>query len=251
MLRANFVTIGAAAIALGTCNTGSASPSDTPVKASGTNGQRTFAIADFDSVSLAGPDNVEVRVGPAFSVTASGDTGVMQALEIKKDGATLEIGRKNKRNGFHWGDDDGDGKYVKIVVTMPAIRGASLAGSGDLSVDKVQGGSFNASLAGSGDLSVAQMAVTEGEVSLAGSGDMRLAGTADRIKVSIAGSGDVDGGGLTAKGGSVSVAGSGNVRMNVDGQADVSLVGSGDVDLGAKARCTTSKIGSGEARCGG
>jgi hypothetical protein len=237
--------------ALAACSDSSAKGADAKVTPSGQQGQRAFQLANFDRVALKGPDNVEVRVGPAFSVTAQGDTGVLQALEIKLDGSTLEVGRKNTRNGFSWGNrDDGDAA-VKVVVTMPAIRGAALAGSGDLSVDRVTGDAFEGSLAGSGDMLLGGLAVKTAELSIAGSGDIRASGTADQVKVSIAGSGDADGSGLAAKGAEVSIAGSGNTRLAVDGQADVSIVGSGDVDLGPKARCQKSVMGSGDVTCGG
>jgi hypothetical protein len=241
-----------AAAALVACNDSSAETATPQLKASGQQGQRAFQLANFDRVTLKGPDNVEVRVGPAFSVTAQGDTGVMQALEIKLDGTELEIGRKHTRSGFSWGGDrDDEGAAVKVIVTMPAIRGAALAGSGDLSVDRVSGDTFDASLAGSGDMLLGGLALKTAELSIAGSGDIRASGAADQVKVSIAGSGDADGSGLAAKGAEVSIAGSGNTRLAVDGQANVSIVGSGDVDLGSKARCQKSVMGSGDVTCGG
>lgn len=251
----NFIIPSLIAIAAITaCSDSSAKGTDVKVTPSGQQGQRQFQLANFDRVTLKGPDNVEVRVGPAFSVTAQGDTGVMQALEIKLDGTDLEIGRKNSRNGFRWGgNDDGgdDTAAVKVIVTMPAIRGAALAGSGDMSVDRVTGDGFEASLAGSGDMTLGGIAVKNAELAIAGSGDIKASGAADMVKVSIAGSGNADGSALAAKGAEVSIAGSGNTRLAVDGRADVSIVGSGDVDLGPKARCEQSVMGSGDVTCGG
>ncbi|RHW18678.1 DUF2807 domain-containing protein [Sphingomonas gilva] len=240
------------AITIAACNDSTASTTDAKVTPSGQQGQRQFQLANFDTVSLEGPDNVEVRVGPAFSVTAQGDTGVLKALEIKLDGSELEIGRKNQRSGFRWGNDEGDeAGPLKVIVTMPAIRAANLAGSGDMSVDKVSGDSFDAALAGSGDMLLGALAVKTAELSIAGSGDIKASGAADQVSVSIAGSGDADGSGLAAKAADVSIAGSGNVRLAVDGAADVSIVGSGDVDLGPKARCQKSIMGAGDVICGG
>lgn len=243
------VTIVPLAVALlAGCNQGNATTSAPDAKPSGQTGQRSFPLADFDRVALKGPDDVEVRVGPAFSVVASGDTGVMQALDIKRDGTALEIGRKNIGRSFNWGGEDDE--PLKIVVTMPAIRGVRLAGSGDMSVDRVVGDTFDAALAGSGDLTLGGLQTKTAELSIAGSGDMKVAGVAERVKLSIAGSGDVEGAGLASRGADVAVAGSGNARLSVDGDAQVSIVGSGDVDLGAKARCRTSVTGSGDVTCG-
>lgn len=216
--------------------------------ASGSGDARSFQIAGFDAVDLRGADDVEVRVGPGFSVRAVGPSAELDKLEIVKEGSTLKVGRI-RQDGFNWGGHR-DGKEVKVYVTLPALKGASVAGSGDMTVDRVAGDALDASVAGSGDLTIGQLAVASAALSIAGSGDMELAGRADRIKVSIAGSGSVDGERLKASAAAVSIAGSGDLRADVAGDATVSLMGSGDVDLGAGARCTTTKMGSGEVRCG-
>jgi hypothetical protein len=46
--------------------------------ADGTGSARTFAIADFSGVALRGSDDVDVRVGPAFSVRAEGPSSIWE-----------------------------------------------------------------------------------------------------------------------------------------------------------------------------
>lgn len=233
-----------AAIALLTagCSIGSDdSPGITP-RGSGTT--RTFAADGFSKLELAGSDDVDVRAGTAFSIRAEGPSDELDKLRIARDGDTLAIGRK--RNVLSWGSH---GK-VKVYVTLPRLTEASIAGSGTMTVDRVEGGRFEANVAGSGDLNVAALAVDIAEVSIAGSGNVRAGGTAKRIEVDIAGSGSFDAAGLRAQGAEVSIAGSGDVRAAVTGDAKIDLMGSGDVDLGAEAHCTVSKMGSGSVRCG-
>ena len=213
--------------------------------ASGSGGTRTFAVADFTGVELAGADDVDVRVGGGFSVRAEGPADELDKLDIRKDGSTLKVGRK--RDGS-WSMSSSKG--VKVYVTMPAIQAASLAGSGNLMVDKVSGGDFDGDLAGSGDLRIGQLAATTASLNIAGSGGIGAAGQVGRLKIAIAGSGDVDAAGLKAGQADVSIAGSGNVAAEVNGPAKINIMGSGDVTLGGKPRCSTSKMGSGEVRCG-
>ncbi|MGK6319182.1 head GIN domain-containing protein [Sphingomonas sp. DT-204] len=215
---------------------------------SGSGTSRSFQVAGFDHIDLRGFDDVDVKVGPAFSVRAEGPSEELDRLDIRKDGTTLKVGRVNQ-NGFNWGSDH-DGKDVKVYVTMPTMKGASVAGSGDMTVDRVAGGDFGGSIAGSGNLIIGELGVSSADLSIAGSGDLKANGQAGRMKVSIAGSGDVDAPGLKVSSADVSIAGSGGVHADVSGQADVSLMGSGDVDLGPNAHCNTSKMGSGEVRCG-
>lgn len=235
-----------AALPLMACNVAAgAGESETGVPGSGSGNARSYAIADFSSVSLRGSDDVDVRVGSAFSVRAEGPSEQLDRLVIDKRGDTLRIGRKSE-SGINWSR----GEKVRVYVTMPRITGASVAGSGDLAVDRAEGTAFSASTAGSGDLKVATLAVESATLSVAGSGTVSAAGTAGAIDANIAGSGDIDARGLTAKSAKVSIAGSGNVTAIVDGNASVSIVGSGDVNLGPKAQCSTSKMGSGSVTCG-
>jgi hypothetical protein len=216
------------------------------IAGSGSGTTRSFAVAGFSQVALRGSDDVDVRVGPAFSVRAEGPSDQLDKLKIVKDGDTLRIGRVHGAR-FHWG---GHHEGVKIFVTMPRIAEANIAGSGDMTIDKAEGSKFVGSTAGSGGLSVGAISVDTADLSIAGSGDMALTGSAKQLTVNIAGSGNVDAGGLKAQGAKVSIAGSGGVKADVTGPAEVSVMGSGDVDLGAGAKCATSKMGSGSVRCG-
>lgn len=212
-------------------------------KASGPATSRSYDAKDFTGVELRGSDDVEVKVGAAFSVKATGDARTLDDLEITVVNGTLRIDRKD-RKGWSFGHDRG----ATIEITMPAISAASVSGSGDMDVDKVQG-DFKGAVGGSGNLEVG--AINGGAVDLAigGSGDVKVAGTATRLSASVAGSGDIDFGGLTAATADVSIVGSGSVRGKVTGDANVSIAGSGDAELSGGARCRVSAVGSGEARC--
>jgi hypothetical protein len=215
------------------------------VPASGSGTARTYAVAGFTGVELKGSDDAEVRVGGPFSVRAQGPADMLDELRIEKDGDTLKIGRKSNR--FGWG---GGGRDVKIFVTMPKIASAGIAGSGDMTIDRVEGSSFSGETSGSGALSIDRMTVDSADLSVAGSGSITASGAAKRVSLSTAGSGNIDAGGLTADAAEVSTTGSGDIKATVNGRATVSMTGSGDVDLGGGATCDVSKTGSGEARCG-
>lgn len=209
--------------------------------------QRSYQLSGFDAVGSAGSQDVIVTVGGQHSVRAEGDSRVLERLDIRVEDGTLKIGAKK---GTNWSELlKGDRPKTRIFVTMPAIRSAAVAGSGDMRIDKVQGERFEASIAGSGDIDVAQMQVGEAKFSIAGSGDIKAAGTAQRSSASVAGSGDIDIGGLQARTASVSIAGSGDVSVHASETAEISIVGSGDVEVAGSARCNVSKRGSGEVRC--
>jgi hypothetical protein len=210
--------------------------------------QRSWDLRDFDRVALAGSQDVIVRVGGGHSVRAEGPSDVLDKLDIKVEDGTLKVGMKKGSWSFGWG---GDRPRTQIFVTLPSIRAAAIAGSGDMKVDRVIGNLFDASVAGSGDLDIAELKVCEAQFSIAGSGDIRAVGTAERSSASVAGSGDLDIGKVQARRTSASVVGSGDIRVHAAETADVSITGSGDVYVAGPARCSVSKRGSGELHCTG
>lgn len=236
-----------AGLALAGCNMADAREGEEAV-ASGSGTKRSFDVAAFDSVSLGGQHNVIVSVGPAPSVRAEGDPKALDRLEIKVRDGDLHIGQKDDRNfSLRLRRDR---PALTVYVTAPALKAAAIGGSGDMTIDKVEGKSFDAAIGGSGNLQVGTLQVEQASFSIGGSGSMRAAGSAGEADISIAGSGDVDLTALEARSADISVAGSGNVRLRATESADVSVVGSGDVAVDGPAKCSVSKMGSGDVRCG-
>ncbi|WP_136163502.1 head GIN domain-containing protein [Sphingomonas flavalba] len=233
------------ATALAACTPGNANSS----RASGQTASRSFPASGFDRIQLAGSDRVIVKVGGRESVTATGDTAVLDRLEIEVRNGRLRIGRK--RNSGWVLFSDGSRGHATVTVTLPKLAEATIAGSGDMDVDRASGERFDAGIAGSGNLRVAALDARSASFDIAGSGDLVAAGTAGAIAVSIAGSGNVDAAALKSDQAKISVAGSGGVKAGVDGEAVVSIMGSGDVAITGKASCRVSRMGSGSVHCPG
>jgi len=208
---------------------------------------RSYAVGAFDQIEVAGPYEVTVATGSGPSVRASGPEKGIERMVVEVEGSTLKI-HPRKRQGFSfgWSKD----RKVMLQVTVPALRGAEVAGSGDIRVDKVSGDHFEGGIAGSGGIRLGQVQVNSLSFGIAGSGSAVLGqGKAKRVEYEIAGSGDIDGGGLAAEQASVSIAGSGKVAANASATADVDIAGSGDVRVTGGAKCNVSKAGSGDVHC--
>ena len=236
------IALSAAAIALGACHFSADAEDRDP----GPQVSRSYNVAAFDRIGVAGPYDVQVVTGGASGITAKGGQALLDATEVVVENGELKI-RPKERRGFHWNWGH-NGKAV-FTVNAAALRAAAIAGSGGINVDKVAG-DFEGSVAGSGDLKLASVAGGKIKLSIAGSGGVTAAGKADAVDYSIAGSGDIDAKGLAAKSADVSIAGSGNIGANASDTADVSIMGSGDVEVTGGAKCTVSKHGSGDVRCG-
>lgn len=236
-----FVSIAAAAMLAGACHFGA----DAEERDAGPEVSRNYQVGAFEKVAVAGPYEVNVVAGGAAGISAKGGSALLDETEVIVEDGTLKI-RPKKHRGirYNWRD-----ATAVFTVNAATVRGASIAGSGGISIDKVAG-DFEGEVAGSGDLKVAQIAGGNVKLEIAGSGDVEVAGKADRVDLSIAGSGDIRAGGLRARTAEVSIMGSGEVAANASETADVSIAGSGDVRIDGGAKCSVSKAGSGDVVCG-
>lgn len=197
---------------------------------------------NFDKVSAAGPDTVHFTTGERWQVRAEGDARTLERLRFLVTDGQLVVGRRSGDNARIPG--------ATIYITAPAIHAATLAGSGDLAVDRLSGDRVSATLAGSGDLAVAAVAARSLSGTVAGSGDLTVAGRADEAQLAIAGSGTFDGRDLAVGSATVTVAGSGDMTFHSDGLVSATITGSGDIAVHGSATCKQSRIGSGRLACG-
>lgn len=233
--------IAASVLALAACQ-GSAIGE---MRDAGAETSRSYQLAAFDKIEVAGPYEVKLTTGGKPGASATGGERLLDETEVTVKDGTLVI-RPRKKGGVHWGWSQGKAVFT---VTTAMLHGAAIAGSGGIEVDKVDG-DFHGEVAGSGGIRVA--AVNGGAVTMeiAGSGGIEAAGKAESVKIDIAGSGDVKAAGLAARTADIGIAGSGNVAANASDSADISIMGSGDVELTGGAKCKVSKAGSGNVRCG-
>ena len=208
----------------------------------------TYDVAPFDEIATVGPQDVLVTRGEIHAVRAEGPPQVLAQLEVVVEDGRLTIQPKDRfRRGFNWGRFSS----ATFYVTAPRLEAASLAGSGDIRIDRVEGARFTGTVAGPGELTLDSMQVDETDLTLAGSGSLVAAGTAREARVAIGGSGEVNARGLRSETASVSIGGSGDAALTVQDQARVSVMGSGDVEIDGPARCSVSRMGSGSVSCDG
>jgi len=210
---------------------------------------RNYPVGGFTAIEVAGPYDVEVHTGGQPAVSATGPQKMIEQMMVEVKGDQLRIYPREHRGIFHMGWNISGGT-VRVAVTVPQLRGASIAGSGDIRVNQVRGNAFEGNVAGSGSLGVDALDVQTLKLAIAGSGGVKAAsGRAQSAKYEIGGSGDIDARGLQAQTAEVSIAGSGSVSAHATGTAAVNIMGSGDVEVTGGAKCSVSKQGSGDVRC--
>jgi hypothetical protein len=239
MMRALFLT--AVAFGLAACSTGRA-------ESAGPEVARSFSVPAFDKIEVAGPFAVEVSTGRQPSVAARGPSSIVEKMDVVVENGTLKI-RPERRRGMLSGWSSSIRGTARVAVTVPMLRAAEIAGSGDMAVDRVATESFHASIAGSGGLRLPQVQVGSLRLEIAGSGDATAAGRAAAAHYEIAGSGNIQAGQVATDQARAEIAGSGNIDANARSSARVEIAGSGNVRVTGGARCSVSKAGSGSVQC--
>jgi hypothetical protein len=231
----------AAAIAVGGCSVGKA-------ESGGASISRSFPVGAFDRIEVAGPFDVAVTTGGQPAVNARGSAKLVEKMVVEVEGSTLKI-HPEKRSGWFSGGFNWKGDHAKVTVSVPALVGAAIAGSGDVRIDKVGGRSFAGEIAGSGNLNLGEVRVQDLELTIAGSGKAEAAGQAAQSRYEIAGSGDIEAGRVASQDTRAEIAGSGNIAANARQTARVDIAGSGNVRVTGGAKCSISKAGSGNVEC--
>lgn len=209
---------------------------------------QTYDLGPFDEISTVGPQDVVVTRGDAHAVRSEGSPEALGRLEVVVEDGELIIRPKDR---FGFGFDWSRLSAATYHVTLPRLERASMAGSGNVRVDRIEGNSFEGAVAGSGVLEIGEMIVDEADFSIDGSGNVVAGGTARETRISIGGSGEVQAGGLRSETAEISIGGSGDVALTVEDEAEISIMGSGSVAITGPARCEVSRMGSGDVRCAG
>lgn len=207
---------------------------------------RSYNVTGFSRLRIAGPFDVHVRVGGSPSARATGPQEVIDRLSIEQNDDTLVI--KPLPGG--WGGwPTGSHGNVVIEVSAPQLNGVAIAGSGDVTVDKVRGDRLDLALSGSGDLAVGAVDVDALSATMTGSGDLSIAGKARAAQTLLTGSGDLKAGSLVVDDAQAKLVGSGDLSVGARHTAKVVLAGSGDITIAGPASCSITRSGSGDVHC--
>lgn len=196
------------------------------IEGSGKPGTRTVTVGsgkdvgEFKKIESNGSFNVQVKIGPQSDLTITGDDNIVKIVEVAVNGDTLVV--KTNQNFS-------SNLPIMISVTMPELTGASTNGSGNISVDGING--------------------QEVAFSVSGSGNIDATGKAESVTADISGSGEISVEKLAAHKLNADISGSGSVKANVSDQITASIAGSGDVLYKGSPKDVTKAIaGSGSVK---
>jgi hypothetical protein len=176
-------------------------------------------LEGFRKISLNGSPTVIIAIGKGYKVEVTTDDNLLEKLETKVSGDTLEVGFKGNVSTK---------SEPKVVITMPALESATVNGSGDVEISNLDQDKLSASIHGSGSISAK--------------------GSAKSLDGTVTGSGELELRELTADAAKIVVTGSGRVLLSEPKTLDATISGSGNITYRGKPELKESITGSGQLR---
>lgn len=209
--------------------------------------ERGYSVSDFERIRVSGPYRVEVVTDRSTIVKARGSTQALDRVIIDVQGRTLLI----RPNRTSWaGGQATDTPPALIFVRAPALREASIAGSGTLSLSGLKGLRVVLGVEGSGTLTANGVAADRLEIGVIGTGRLVTTGTARQATVTSRGAAAIDAGRLSVDDLTITWESAGDGQFAARRTAKATSVGAGNVVIGGQAACTVNALGSGTVACG-
>jgi len=167
----------------------------------------TFDLAGFDGIEITGVYELDVNVGPDFSVVLTGSPEEMGRVEASvKDGALVLDQSRPDRGKRRWRQHG-----VTAVITLPVLSEIDVSGVIDGEVSGIDAEAFDADFSGVGSV--------------------EFSGSCGHLRADISGIGEFDARDLKCKTADVTVSGIGDASIYASEEIDISVSGIGSVDI--------------------
>jgi hypothetical protein len=209
------------------------------VHGSGKQVDRLRNVGAFSILRVDGPIDVEAHPGAAPGAIVHADDNIEPLVETTVEGDALVV-RLRKGQSFR------SSHKVFVEVVFSRLDAAQQHGSGNLHIVDLRSPKFESTITGSGDLTVDNAQFGSFAVKIAGSGNVKTGGRADEARYSVAGSGDIDAEALVTRRVNVSISGSGDAHVNATDAIDARVSGSGDISYSGHPHDVSRRVnGSG------
>jgi hypothetical protein len=194
----------------------------TTTEGSGVAATEVRSLPAFSALDMAGTSNVSVRVGGKQAVVVRADDNLIKQVTTEVRGGELVVSNTGSFKAQ---------TPMTVAVTVPRLEGATLSGSGIVSVEGAEGQDF--------------------AVRVPGSGVLTAAGTVDRLDASLGGTGDVRLQGLAAREVTATVSGDGRLQVRASRTLDASVSGTGAIFYSGTPSTVTKRVTGTGAILGG
>jgi hypothetical protein len=212
------------------------------ISASGVAKTETRNVSGFHNVVLAVDAKLKLQQGDTEGLSITGDDNIVPLVETVVEGGVLKIRWVNNRRY------SSDYKNLEIVVHARNVDGLTIAGSGDIRVEKLKTAHLHAEIDGSGTIAFDTLDADSVVASIHGSGHLSAAGRADSLEVMVAGSGNVSASKLESRSATITLAGSSTAAVWAKDELNATVAGSGEINYYGKPQVSSTVAGSGRIR---
>ncbi len=198
-------------------------------------------VSDFDKVAMSGFGRVIITQGNSESLTIETDDNLMQYLETKVRGGTLELSLS----------DDAERKILdpsdSIIYRLSVIdlTALTMSGAGSFEVQELEADRFELTLSGAGGVKIDSLTATNLVVTVSGAGSLEMAGQVETQEVTLSGFGSYNASDLESQDATVSIGGAGSATVWAHDTLDIGIGGAGDVDYYGNPSVTQDVNGAG------
>ena len=168
---------------------------------------KTYALSGFERIDIAGVYDLDVRVGPDFSITLTGHQKEMERVEASVREGVLYLTRADGKRRWGVGDD----QEIEAEITLPSLNSLDVSGVVAGSIEGVDAEQFNIDLSGVGNISL------EGECGV--------------LYADVSGVGDLEAEELECASVFVEVSGVGSASVYARDKVSADVSGMGDIDV--------------------
>ncbi len=210
--------------------------------------ERNVYIGSFDTVRIQGAFEVRVETGRSPGATISGDSRVLDSVEIRVDGTTLLV----RPASGAWGERPRASAREPVTITLatPNLVSASMFGAGRLGIGTMKGARIDLAVTGNGGITVAAIDADAANATIIGGGAITMAGRTGKARLMTNGPGTIDASGLDAGDLVVRLDGPGTTQARARYTAQVANTGLGAVTIEGSPKCTVKSDAGGPVTCG-
>ncbi len=189
-------------------------------------------VSGFDKILVTGAGKVIITQGDSESLSIETDDNLMEYIETKVNGNTLEIGFTEdtffSSGGGQTALDPSEGFTFRVsVINLEAIL---LSGAAKFEVEKLKTDQLSIDLSGAGDVTVGDLNANQLDVVVSGAGDIEMVGKVEVQNILMSGFGRYQAFDLESQVAYVTISGAGGADLWVIDKLEVTISGAGDVE---------------------
>lgn len=205
-------------------------------------------VSGFDEIKVTGAGRVFITQGDSESLTIETDDNLLEYIETRVRGKTLEIGFTDdtifSSSGGRRVLDPTDGFIFQIGVKD--LKAIILSGAARVEVNQLTIERFDINLSGAGDIRLDDLNADQLDVLISGAGCVEVGGEVDVQDVRLSGLGRYQTFDLESREAEVNLSGAGDAEVWVTDVLDVLLSGVGNVKYYGDPEITQNVTGVGQ-----